>query len=110
MNWIQPGRFPTTDRRTSLANLACRIYGGGTTEETLAKLDLSKCKIDTKVWPLAPGDHRPEGIRKSVNESLAHFRPHGIKIRILYLHKPDAATPFEETLAEINKLHQEGLM
>lgn len=30
------------------------------------------------------------------------------KIKLFYLHGPDRKTPYEDTLREVNKLHEEG--
>ncbi|KAI0277213.1 Aldo/keto reductase, partial [Russula aff. rugulosa BPL654] len=86
---------------------SARIYGDGTTEELLSKLDLRGGSIDTKFHPRNhPGGHQPEAIRFVVETCLKALHPH--KIRVLYLHRPDRSVPFENTLREINKLHQEG--
>ncbi|KAH9983927.1 Aldo/keto reductase [Russula vinacea] len=86
---------------------SARIYGDGTAEELLSKLDLRGDSIDTKVHPKNhPGGHQPEAIRSVVETCLEALHPH--KIRVLYLHRPDRSVPFETTLREINKLHQEG--
>ncbi|KIY45552.1 Aldo/keto reductase [Fistulina hepatica ATCC 64428] len=83
-----------------------RVYGQGTTEETLAKLDLKDATIDTKVFPREPGMHKPGPLRAHFLQSLAALRRD--KVRVLYLHAPDRSVPFEETLSEIDKLHKEG--
>lgn len=83
-----------------------RADGEGTTEATLAKLDLSSTTLDTKVYPVNPGDHSPAKLRATFETSLKTLnRP---SVRILYLHAPDRATPFADTLEEVDKLHKEG--
>ncbi|KAJ3966935.1 Aldo/keto reductase [Lentinula raphanica] len=82
-----------------------RMYAEGTTEELLSKLDLKGATIDTKVYPVKPGDHSPASLRSTFLTSLELKRD---KVRVLYLHAPDRSTPFEETVAEVNKLYQEG--
>ncbi|KAJ7582760.1 Aldo/keto reductase [Mycena floridula] len=83
-----------------------RTYGEGTTEQVLAELDLKDASLDTKVYPVNPGDHAPKALRETF---LASLKSLGKKVRALYLHAPDRSTPFEETLEEVNKLHKEGL-
>ncbi|KZO95172.1 Aldo/keto reductase [Calocera viscosa TUFC12733] len=84
-----------------------RMYGGGTTEAYLSKLDLKDSTIDTKVYPVNPGDHKPENLRATFLTSLKTLGRS--KVRVLYLHAPDRSVPFDETLAEMNNLHKEGL-
>ncbi|KAJ7219225.1 Aldo/keto reductase [Mycena pura] len=83
-----------------------RMYGGGTTEKLLSKLDLSGSVIDTKVYPHNPGDHAPANLRATFFASLEALNRKNV--RVLYLHAPDRSVPFEETLEEMNKLHFEG--
>ncbi|EPT06011.1 hypothetical protein FOMPIDRAFT_1044483 [Fomitopsis schrenkii] len=85
-----------------------RMYAEGTTEPLLAKLKLpDEVTVDTKVYPVNPGDHSPEKLRATFQTSLKLLSP--LKARVLYLHAPDRSVPFEETLHEINELHQQGL-
>jgi len=85
-----------------------RGYGEGTTEEYLSKLNIGDAVIDTKVFPGKPGDHNPTNLRRIfVDGSLKVLSPH--KVRVLYLHAPDRSVPYEETVAEVDKLHKEGL-
>ncbi|KAJ8487033.1 hypothetical protein ONZ51_g4431 [Trametes cubensis] len=76
-----------------------RMYAEGTTEPLLAKLDLKGATIDTKVYPVNPGDHKPAALRATFQTSLQLLAPN--KVRVLYLHAPDRSVPFEETVAEI---------
>jgi len=84
-----------------------RMYAEGTTEEYLSKLNLRNATIDTKVYPVKAGDHSAENLRKTFKISLATLGRD--KVRVLYLHAPDRATPFEDTLSEVNNLYTEGL-
>ncbi|KAG8967048.1 hypothetical protein FRC03_010796 [Tulasnella sp. 419] len=84
-----------------------RMYGDGTTEEVLSKINIQKAALDTKVFPSKPGDHAPHNLRRVFQGSLHILRPH--KIRVLYLHRPDRTVPFEETCAAIDEMHKEGL-
>ncbi|KAF9521128.1 hypothetical protein BS47DRAFT_1286200 [Hydnum rufescens UP504] len=84
-----------------------RMYGEGTTEKVLSELNLRNATIDTKVVPRQPGDHSPEKLRATFKLSLATLKRE--KVRIFYLHAPDRATPFQDTLREVNRLYGEGL-
>ncbi|KAL4892051.1 NADP-dependent oxidoreductase domain-containing protein [Aspergillus ambiguus] len=93
-----------------------RIYGSGSTEEMLATLNWQKRGItmDTKLYPTTGKKqffsqnytHRPEDIRRGLLDSLDALQT--TKIDMFYLHGPDRNIPFEDTLREINKLHEEG--
>ncbi|CZR58186.1 related to aldehyde reductase [Phialocephala subalpina] len=93
-----------------------RVYGNGTTEEILAETDWEKRGIimDTKLYPnkgspMNPDDqydHTPEDVRRGLMASLKALNTK--KIDMFYLHGPDRKHPFEDTLREVNKLHQEG--
>lgn len=86
---------------------SARVYGFGTTQDFLGKLDLKGLRVDTKARPFKAGDHSPEKLREQMKASLKALGPN--KIRVYYLHGPDRATPFEDTLRELNKMHEEGL-
>jgi aflatoxin B1 aldehyde reductase len=93
-----------------------RIYGGGSSEEMIADLAWKErgLIVDTKLYPNAGGPaafadgytHKPEDIRRGLTNSLKALQSEDVDI--FYLHAPDRNTPFEETLSEVNKLHQEG--
>ncbi|KAI9432602.1 aflatoxin B1-aldehyde reductase, partial [Lactarius indigo] len=85
---------------------AARKYGGGTTEQIISKLDLKGVSVDTKVWPDNPGDHSAARLKELVQESVIALN--GVKIRTLYLHKPDRSVPFAETVGAIDELHKQG--
>ncbi|CAH7668859.1 NADP-dependent oxidoreductase domain-containing protein [Phakopsora pachyrhizi] len=72
--------------------------GGGTTEQLLGELNLSEVSLDSKCYPVNPGDHSPERLRDSLDESLKALKVK--KIRVFYLHAPDRSVPFETTLEE----------
>ncbi|KIW06149.1 uncharacterized protein PV09_03311 [Verruconis gallopava] len=62
--------------------------------------------LATKCFPLAPGDHKPEKLKATLNHSLAEL---GAKsVDIFYLHAPDRSVPFAETLEACNDLFKEG--
>lgn len=93
-----------------------RIYGGGSSEEMIADLAWKErgLIVDTKLYPNAGGPaafadgytHKPEDLRRGLTNSLKALQSEDVDI--FYLHAPDRNTPFEETLREVNKLHQEG--
>ncbi|KAJ5329739.1 aflatoxin B1-aldehyde reductase GliO-like protein [Penicillium brevicompactum] len=62
--------------------------------------------LATKVYPTQPGIHKPENLRRKLNESLAALQSD--QVDLFYLHAADRSVPFAETLEEVNKLYQEG--
>ncbi|KAI9436135.1 aflatoxin B1-aldehyde reductase [Lactarius psammicola] len=86
---------------------AARSYGGGMTEQIISKLDLKGVFVDTKIWPVNPGDHSAARLKELVQESVTALN--GVKIRTLYLHKPDRSVPFAETVGAVDELHKQGL-
>ncbi|EGO03595.1 hypothetical protein SERLA73DRAFT_175138 [Serpula lacrymans var. lacrymans S7.3] len=85
-----------------------RIYGGGTSEEFLGEIDVKGCTVDTKVYPMQPGDHAPARLRAIFRESIKALN--GQKVHTLYLHAADRSVPYEDTLREVNEMHREGLL
>ncbi|MBW0520449.1 hypothetical protein O181_060164 [Austropuccinia psidii MF-1] len=83
-----------------------RLYGHGSSEEMLSQVDLSGTTIDSKCYPINPGDHSPQKLRESLELSLQTLKLK--KLRIFYLHSPDRSIPFEETLKGCHELFQEG--
>lgn len=93
-----------------------RIYGGGSCEEIIGSLSWQDrgLTVDTKLYPNARGalafddsyTHKPEDIRRGLTNSLKALKTE--KVDLFYLHAPDRDTPFENTLREVNNLHQEG--
>ncbi|KAH7912782.1 NADP-dependent oxidoreductase domain-containing protein [Hygrophoropsis aurantiaca] len=94
-------RYSETNRKIDTS----RIYGAGTSEQMLAKIDIQGCSIDTKVNP-KPGDFAPIRLRSIFLESVEALKPH--KIHTFYLHLPDRSVPIEETLRAVNDLYLEG--
>ncbi|PVG02311.1 Aldo/keto reductase [Serendipita vermifera] len=84
-----------------------RMYAEGTTEACLSKLDLHGATVDTKVYPVNPGDHHPDKLRATFQTSLDTLGPN-IKPRVFYLHAPDRSVPFKDTLAAVDALYKEG--
>ncbi|KAJ7104372.1 aflatoxin B1-aldehyde reductase [Mycena belliarum] len=82
------------------------LHGFGTSEKILGEMDLRGAAVDTKCYPLAAGDHSPAKLKAAVQKSINALN--GAKIRVLYLHAPDRATPWLKTLQAIDELHQEG--
>ncbi|KAJ7079516.1 aflatoxin B1-aldehyde reductase [Mycena crocata] len=82
------------------------LYGFGSSEKILAEMNLHGSRIDTKLYPLAAGDHSAAKLKAAYAKSLEALK--GLPIRVLYLHAPDRATPWAETLETINKLYKEG--
>lgn len=72
--------------------------------------------MDTKLYPTATKDmkfltpelytHSAEDVRRGLLNSLEALRSKTVDM--WYLHGPDRTTPFEVTLAEVDKLHKEG--
>ncbi|EJD00801.1 Aldo/keto reductase [Fomitiporia mediterranea MF3/22] len=96
-----------------------RMYGSGTSEEYLGKLNWQKrgLKMDTKYFPLASftefkrdglelTSHKPEDLRKYLQISLKALNTD--KIDMWYLHAPDRTTPYEVTLKAVDELYREG--
>ncbi|KAH8817736.1 aflatoxin B1-aldehyde reductase [Flagelloscypha sp. PMI_526] len=83
-----------------------RLYGHGTSEGIIGQLNLHGSRIDTKVYPIAPGDHSASKIKEHFAKSVEALN--GNKIRVFYLHAPDRTVPWEETLKAINDLHLQG--
>ena len=97
---------------------SARMYGGGSSEELVGQLDWQKrgFQMETKLFPTAgkgmsahtaeEWTHRPEDVRAGLMASLKALQTD--KIEMFYLHGPDRATPFEETMREVDALHREG--
>ncbi|KAG8818234.1 hypothetical protein FRC19_010790 [Serendipita sp. 401] len=83
-----------------------RMYAEGTAEEVLSQLDLHGATVDTKVYPVTPGDHHPDKLRSTFEISLSKLGR--IKPRVFYLHAPDRSVPFEDTVAAVNALYSQG--
>lgn len=72
----------------------------------ISELDLKGLALDTKVYPIHPGDHAPAKLRELFSHSEKALGSQ--KIRVFYLHAPDRAVPYEDTLEVINELYQQG--
>lgn len=94
-----------------------RVYGSGSSEEYMARANWQSRNLvmDTKLYPNEGKgmrisnnvySHRPDDVRRGLMESLQALG--ASKIDMWYLHGPDRKTPLEDTLREVNKLHQEG--
>lgn len=93
-----------------------RLYGGATTETYLAEAGWKESGLvmGTKLYPnrIAAGTGKPsytlraEDVRRGLLDSLEALKTS--KLDLWYLHGPDRQTPLEETLREVNKLHEEG--
>lgn len=77
----------------------------GTSEQVLGQTDISKFTIDTKFLS-TPGNHAPQKLQQSIDESLAALRLP--KVRILYLHFPDPETPLTEVVKAVDAIHKQG--
>ena len=85
-----------------------RMYLGEKQEEFTAAVGWKErgLNLATKVYPTEPGIHKPDNLRKKLNESLAALKTE--QVDIFYLHAADRSVPFAETLEEVNKLYNEG--
>jgi len=87
-----------------------RMYCKGATEEMLASLKVQhppqSFSVATKAYPFNAGDHSPEKLKKQFRASLEALNTS--RVDIFYLHAPDSATPFEETLRAVQDLYEEG--
>ncbi len=97
-----------------------RFYGEGTSEEFLGDLDWQKrgLVMDTKYYPTrgrtmsksnAPEDgwtHSAPHLRQNLMNSLKALKTD--KIDMWYLHGPDRATSYEETMKAVDELNREG--
>ncbi|PQE07671.1 hypothetical protein CJF31_00007448 [Rutstroemia sp. NJR-2017a BVV2] len=97
---------------------SARVYGGGSTEERLAEANWQSRGLimQTKLYPTKgkgmdwltteQWTHSAADVRAGFEASMKALQTD--RVEMFYLHGPDRNTPFEETLSEINKLHQEG--
>lgn len=89
------------------------IYTGGASETILGKLieaDRSKVLLATKVGNPKGSDGPPlraTEVRSSMLGSLQRLRTDHVDL--FYLHRPDPATPLEETMGAMQELKDEGL-
>ncbi|KAK7733302.1 hypothetical protein SLS53_008199 [Cytospora paraplurivora] len=92
-----------------------RVYGGGSSEEYLGQLKWQDrgLILDTKLSPsrtVQPGakayTHKKSDIKPALLESLKALQAD--KVDLWYLHAPDHATPYAETLEAVNELYKDG--
>ena len=89
-----------------------RVYGEGSSEEYLGKLQWQKRGLDvhTKLYPTVVDggemSHEAASLRTYLLTSLKALQADNIDL--WYLHGPDRNTPFEETFRACNDLHNEG--
>ena len=85
-----------------------RAYIGGDQEGFTkdAKWKDRGLTLATKCYPVKPGDHAPEKLRASLEKSLKELGTDCVDI--FYLHAPDRATPFKDTLEGCNAMFKEG--
>ncbi len=84
------------------------LYGAGHAEEVVGRAlrDIRKdCVIATKI---SPHHLRPKDIRTAVAQSL--FRLKTDYIDLYYIHSPNKEIPIEDTMAELTKLKDEGII
>ena len=75
-------------------------------DQLVAGLELKGMRIDTKIYPIVPGDHAPSKLKETFQDSLTALKGH--KIRVFYLHAPDRSIPFEDTLRAVHELYKAG--
>lgn len=85
-----------------------RMYVNGKQEAWTRAADWKSrgLTLATKVYPEEDGMHEPTQLRKHFTTSLSELGTESVDI--FYLHAPDRTVPFEDTLAEVNKLYEEG--
>lgn len=90
-----------------------RTYAHGSSEEHLAQLDWQSrgIAVATKLPPTGVHippflDTRGKTLRELMAESMSALKTD--KVDLLYLHGPDRSKSYEQTLREINDLHNEG--
>lgn len=84
------------------------VYGSGHSEQVVGKAlrDIRKeCVIATKI---SAHHLRPADIRTALNQSL--FRLNTDYIDIYYIHSPSKDIPIGDTMAELNKLKESGII
>lgn len=82
---------------------------GGTCEKLLGSKPLkigTWANVSTKVFSFMPGSHRPKNIAASIEKSLGALNMDSVDT--MYLHAPDRATPFKDTLAAMQSAYHAG--
>ncbi|KAJ0422188.1 NADP-dependent oxidoreductase domain-containing protein [Aspergillus carlsbadensis] len=85
-----------------------RVYMAGNQESFTAQAGWKErdLTVATKWYPLQPGFHKPAILREKLEESLRELETD--QVDTFYLHAPDRAVPFAETLEEVDRLCREG--
>lgn len=85
-----------------------RTYNGGKQEAFTAQAGWKErgLTLATKWYPLSPGDHKPDVLRRKLSESLEQLQTDCVDI--FYLHAADRSVPFSQTLEVVNEMHKEG--
>jgi aflatoxin B1 aldehyde reductase len=85
-----------------------RVYMAGNQESFTAQAGWKErgLTVATKWYPLQPGFHKPSILREKLEESLRELGTD--QVDTFYLHAPDRAVPFAETLEEVDRLYKEG--
>jgi myo-inositol catabolism protein IolS len=85
---------------------SAEAYGAGRSEELLGRAFKDR-RQDVIIATKASGDHmRPADLRKACEASLRRLQTDYIDV--YYMHWPNWDVPFEETLAEMSRLQEEG--
>jgi len=84
-----------------------RVYVEGKQEAFTAQAKWKErgLTLATKHYPTQPGMHTPDKIREALEISLRELQTDTVDI--FYLHAADRSVPFEDTLAEVNKMHKQ---
>jgi aflatoxin B1 aldehyde reductase len=102
-----PQDFLDTFKKHGFKDLdTARAYG--TSERVLGQLKAAEqgFTIDTKFVSFTAGAHSAASLKESVKTSLQELNVK--QVHILYLHSPDRATPFEESLKAVDEIYKEG--
>lgn len=82
-------------------------HAPGTSEPLLGAVEAGKrFNIDTKIFPHVDHPHTKDKIEKNINESLDALKVP--QVDVVYLHRPDRTTPFEETCEAMDRAYREG--
>jgi len=100
LDYFQAGGFNEVD--------TARLYVAGQQEGFTAQAHWKErgLTLATKWYPYSAGAHKPEVLKSKLAESLKELQTDYVDI--FYLHAPDRATPFAETLKALNELHTQG--
>lgn len=82
-------------------------HAPGSSEQRLgAVVAGDKFLVDSKVDSFAPGSHAKDKIRERVEASVGALKVRALNIE--YLHTPDRATPFKETVQALDQAYRDG--